>query len=71
MVSVIFLGGAGPVLMATFVSADGGYLSILPGMLAMGSGMGLAMTPSTEAVTGERTPAVGTSTRRGLISSPV
>jgi hypothetical protein len=34
------------------VSVDGGYLTILPGMLAMGLGMGLAMTPSTEAITG-------------------
>ncbi|MEV5893521.1 hypothetical protein [Nonomuraea fuscirosea] len=38
--------------MAGIVSVDGGYLSILPGMLAMGIGMGLAMTPSTEAITG-------------------
>ncbi|GAB2898506.1 MFS transporter [Streptomyces deserti] len=51
MASGIFLGGAGLVLMATFVSVDGGYLSILPGMLAMGLGMGLTMTPSTEAIT--------------------
>ncbi|WP_327589834.1 MFS transporter [Nonomuraea sp. NBC_00507] len=51
MTSGIFLGGAGLVLMATFVSVDGGYLSILPGMLAMGLGMGLTMTPSTEAIT--------------------
>ncbi|MFB4278615.1 MFS transporter [Nonomuraea sp. MTCD27] len=51
MASGIFLGGAGLVLMATFVSVDGGYLSILPGMLAMGVGMGLTMTPSTEAIT--------------------
>ncbi|MGP4101716.1 MFS transporter, partial [Nonomuraea sp. KM90] len=51
MASGILLGGAGLVLMATFVSVDGGYLSILPGMLAMGVGMGLTMTPSTEAIT--------------------
>ncbi|MFE0413945.1 MFS transporter [Streptomyces tendae] len=47
----IALGGVGLALMALFVSADG-YLTILPGMLAMGIGMGLAMTPSTEAITG-------------------
>ncbi|MEU6793821.1 MFS transporter [Nonomuraea wenchangensis] len=41
----------GLVLMALFVSVDGGYLSILAGMLAMGIGMGLSMTPSTEAIT--------------------
>lgn len=37
--------------MATFVSVDGGYLPILPGMLAMGLAMGLTQTPSTEAIT--------------------
>lgn len=36
-------------LMALFVSVGGGYLSVLPGLLAMGVGMGLSMTPSTEA----------------------
>ncbi|MFI6565138.1 MFS transporter [Streptomyces sp. NPDC050534] len=48
----IALAGAGLALMALVVSADGGYLSILPGMLAMGTGMGLSMTPSTGAITG-------------------
>lgn len=38
-------------LMAMFVSVDGGYLSVLPGMITMGLGMGLSMTPSTEAIT--------------------
>ncbi|MFB7830364.1 MFS transporter [Streptomyces sp. NPDC056056] len=52
MAAGILLGGAGLALMAVFVSVDGGYLSVLPGMLAMGTGMGLAMTPSTEAITG-------------------
>ncbi|MFJ2636560.1 MFS transporter [Streptomyces sp. NPDC087422] len=47
----ILLGGAGLALMATLVSVDGGYLSVLPGMLAMGIGMGLTMTPATEAIT--------------------
>jgi Na+/melibiose symporter-like transporter len=47
----VLLGGAGLALMAGIVSVDGGYLSILPGMLAMGLGMGLSMTPSTEAIT--------------------
>jgi EmrB/QacA subfamily drug resistance transporter len=51
MASGILVGGAGLALMATFVSVDGGYLSVLPGMLAIGLGMGLAMTPSTEAIT--------------------
>ncbi|MFJ5724436.1 MFS transporter [Streptomyces sp. NPDC093149] len=48
----IALAAIGLALMALFVSADGGYLTILPGMLAMGIGMGLSMTPSTEAITG-------------------
>nr|WP_068893023.1 MFS transporter [Pedobacter panaciterrae] len=47
----VMLGGGGLAVMATLVSIDGGYLSVLPGMLAMGFGMGLTMTPSTEAVT--------------------
>jgi EmrB/QacA subfamily drug resistance transporter len=47
----IGLGGAGLVLMALLVSVDGGYLSVLPGYVVMGLGMGLAMTPATEAIT--------------------
>lgn len=47
----IALGGAGMALMALLVSVGGGYPSVLPGLLAMGVGMGLSMTPSTEAVT--------------------
>ncbi|MER8039009.1 DHA2 family efflux MFS transporter permease subunit [Streptomyces hydrogenans] len=52
MTAGISLGTLGLALMALCVSVDGGYLSVLPGMLAMGVGMGLAMTPSTEAITG-------------------
>ncbi|WP_052852674.1 MFS transporter [Streptomyces avicenniae] len=48
----VALAGAGLALMAAVVSVEGGYLSVLPGMLAMGAGMGLSMTPSTEAITG-------------------
>jgi EmrB/QacA subfamily drug resistance transporter len=51
MATGILLAGAGLALMAAIVSVDGGYLSVLPGMLAMGVGMGLSMTPSTEAIT--------------------
>jgi len=51
MAAGILLGAVGLLLMASFVSTDNGYLSILPGMLAMGLGMGLSMTPSTEAIT--------------------
>lgn len=41
----------GLVLMAALISVGGGYLSVLPGILTLGLGMGLAMTPSTEAIT--------------------
>lgn len=51
MASGILLSGVGLVLMASLVSVSGGYLAVLPGMLAMGLGMGLTMTPSTEAIT--------------------
>ncbi|MEU5032377.1 MFS transporter [Streptomyces sp. LZ34] len=47
----VALATLGLALMALFVSVDGGYLSILAGMLVMGIGMGLSMTPSTEAIT--------------------
>ncbi|MEU2401320.1 MFS transporter [Streptomyces pseudogriseolus] len=47
----IALSALGLALMALFVSVDGGYLSVLPGTIAMGAGMGLSMTPSTEAIT--------------------
>jgi EmrB/QacA subfamily drug resistance transporter len=47
----VALGTLGLALMALFVTVEGGYLSILAGMLAMGIGMGLSMTPSTEAIT--------------------
>ncbi|WP_369215006.1 MFS transporter [Streptomyces flavofungini] len=52
MATGVALAGVGLALMALLVSADGGFASILPGMLAMGVGMGLSMTPSTEAITG-------------------
>jgi predicted MFS family arabinose efflux permease len=51
MAAGIFLGGAGLALMASLVSVDGGYPTVLPGMLTMGLGMGLSMTPATEAIT--------------------
>ncbi|WP_306334749.1 MFS transporter [Streptomyces sp. KL118A] len=51
MVTGIALAGVGMALMALFVSVDGGYPSLLPGLVAMGAGMGLSMTPSTEAIT--------------------
>jgi EmrB/QacA subfamily drug resistance transporter len=51
MAGGILIGGVGLALMSMLVSVEGGYLSILPGMIAMGIGMGLAMAPSTEAIT--------------------
>lgn len=43
---------SGLVVMALLSSVDGGYLSVLPGLLLIGAGIGLAMTPSTIAITG-------------------
>ncbi|MCC7078432.1 MAG: MFS transporter [Acidimicrobiia bacterium] len=43
---------AGLAFMAVFASAETGYLSVLPGILIVGFGFGLCMTPSTEAITG-------------------
>ena len=51
MAAGILLISAGLALMALLVSTGGGYLTVLPGMLTLGLGMGLAMTPSTEAIT--------------------
>ena len=42
---------AGMVLLAVFATADGGYLGILPGLLVLGFGVGLSMSPGTEAIT--------------------
>jgi predicted MFS family arabinose efflux permease len=47
----IALGGVGLALLALRVSTAGGYPSVLPAMIAMGFGMGLSMTPSTESIT--------------------
>jgi EmrB/QacA subfamily drug resistance transporter len=41
----------GLAVLATMSSADGGYLSVLPGLVVIGAGMGLSMTPSTTAIT--------------------
>lgn len=47
----IFFGALGLIFMAMLVTTTGGYFMVLPGILAMGLGMGFAMTPSTEAIT--------------------
>ena len=41
----------GLVLLATMVSVEGGYWSILPGLIVVGVGIGLLMSPSTTAIT--------------------
>ncbi|RDZ28539.1 MFS transporter [Lysobacter silvisoli] len=51
MAGGILLGAIGLAMMALQVSVPGGYLSVLPGMIVMGIGMGLSMAPSTEAIT--------------------
>lgn len=51
MTAGIAFTSIGLALMAMTVSVKGGYLSILPGIIVMGAGMGLAMVPSTEAIT--------------------
>lgn len=51
MVTGVSVAGTGLALMAVLVSPSGGYLRVLPGLVAMGVGAGLAMTPSTEAIT--------------------
>ncbi len=43
--------GAGLALLALMVSPTGGYWSVLPGLLIVGVGMGLSMSPSTTAIT--------------------
>src|SRR5262245_49484870 len=45
------LFGGGLALLALMVSVEGGYWSILPGLLVLGAGAGLMMSPSTTAIT--------------------
>ena len=42
----------GLTLMALLADSDGGYLSVLPGLLVLAVGVGLSMSPSTAAITG-------------------
>lgn len=42
---------AGLVLLAVLVSAEGGYTSVLPGLLVLSVGMGLSMSPATAVIT--------------------
>lgn len=45
------IAAAGLACMALIPSIEGGYLSVLPGLLLIGIGMGLVMTPSTVLIT--------------------
>ncbi|MEZ5230822.1 MAG: MFS transporter, partial [Acidimicrobiales bacterium] len=45
------LAGVGLITMALRASVEGGYFSVLPGLMILGLGMGLTMTPATEAIT--------------------
>ena len=51
MFTGVMVFGTGLLSMALFTSVDRGYVSVLPGLLLIGVGMGLTMTPSTEAIT--------------------
>lgn len=42
---------AGLIFMASFASVERGYSAIFPGLILIGFGLGLAMTPATEAIT--------------------
>lgn len=47
----VTLFGIGLALLASLTSVSGGYWSAFPGLIVLGAGMGLAMTPSTMAIT--------------------
>jgi EmrB/QacA subfamily drug resistance transporter len=47
----VAVAGTGLTTLALRASVEGGYMSVLPGLVLIGLGMGLTMTPSTEAIT--------------------
>lgn len=47
----VSVAALGLTTLALRASVDGGYLSVLPGLIGLGLGMGLSMTPGTEAIT--------------------
>ncbi|MBI5089977.1 MAG: MFS transporter [Actinobacteria bacterium] len=51
MVTGVAIFACGLALMAVRASVEGGYLSVLPGLIIIGLGMGFTMTPATEAIT--------------------
>lgn len=48
----IAIVGVGLAATAMLASADGGYLTVLPGLMLIGLGAGMSMTPGTTAITG-------------------
>jgi EmrB/QacA subfamily drug resistance transporter len=51
MIAGIAVFCLGLLVVALQASVDGGYLSVLPGLVILGLGQGIAMTPSTAAIT--------------------
>ena len=51
MIAGVAVFAVGLSTMALRASVEGGYMSVLPGLLLIGLGMGLTMTPATEAIT--------------------
>jgi EmrB/QacA subfamily drug resistance transporter len=51
MIAGVTVFAFGLVLMALRASVEGGYTSVLPGLIVIGLGMGLTMTPATEVIT--------------------
>ena len=51
MITGVTIFGVGLMTLALRASVEGGYLSVLPGLMIIGLGMGLTMTPATEAIT--------------------
>lgn len=51
MITGVAIFGAGMMTLALRASVEGGYWSVLPGLMIIGLGMGLTMTPATEAIT--------------------
>lgn len=51
MLTGVVIFSLGLVTLAVRASVEGGYLSVLPGLLGIGLGMGLTMTPATAAIT--------------------
>ncbi|HUF99588.1 MAG TPA: MFS transporter [Ilumatobacter sp.] len=45
------IAGTGLATIALRASVEGGYMSVLPGLLIIGLGMGITMTPATESIT--------------------